>query len=105
MGRPDWCIAAISPNILPVASGAKLGRDVLEKLNRPFDVYQLDASPFAGNSGSPLYEAATGRVVGVVDSVFVKQTKEMAGPGPSGISYAIPVTHLRSLLGRAGLGY
>jgi S1-C subfamily serine protease len=98
-------VAAISPNVLPVASGGKLGRDLLKKLDRPFDVFQLDATAFPGDSGSPLYEIDTGRVVGVVNSVFVKQTKEMAGSGASGISYAIPVSHVRSLLGRAGLGY
>jgi serine protease Do len=98
-------IAAISPNILPVASGAKLGRDVLKKLNRPYDVFQLDATPFKGNEGSPLYEVSTGRVVGVINSLFVKKTKEMASSNRSGISYAIPVTHVRSLLSRAGLGY
>lgn len=98
-------IAAISPNILPVASGANLGRDVLRKLNRPYDVFQLDATPFPGDVGSPLYEVSTGRVVGVINSLFVKKTKEMASPNRSGISYAIPVSHVRSLLSRAGLGY
>lgn len=98
-------VAAISPNILPVGSGGKLGRDVLKKLTRPYDVFQLDATGFPGNSGSPLYEVGTGRVVGVVNSVFVKGTKEMAGPDASGISYAIPVTYVRNLLSQAGLGY
>jgi hypothetical protein len=96
-------VAAISPNILPLASGAELGRDVLRKLTRPFAVFQLDATPYAGNSGSPLYEADTGRVVGVVNSVFVKQTKEIGSTSASAISYAIPVSHVRKLLSRAGL--
>jgi S1-C subfamily serine protease len=98
-------VSAISPIILPLASGKDITPENLRKLARPFDVFQLDATAYPGNSGSPLYEIETGRVVGVINSVFVKETKEMALSAPSGISYAIPVDFARRLLDQAGLKY
>jgi S1-C subfamily serine protease len=61
-------------------------------------VYQLDGTAYPGSSGSPLYDGGTGEVVGVVNMVFVKGLKENALAQPSGISYAIPVRHLRELV-------
>jgi S1-C subfamily serine protease len=98
-------VSAVSPIVIPVSSGKHLNRDVLTKLAKPFDVFQLDATAYPGNSGSPLYQIGSGRVVGVINSVFVKKTKEMAITSPSGISYAIPVSHVRNLLRAAGLKY
>lgn len=98
-------VSAISPIVIPVSSGKHLSRDVLAKLARPFDVFQLDATAYPGNSGSPLYRIDTGQVVGVINSVYIKKTKEMGISDPSGISYAIPVSHVRSLLRSAGLQY
>ena len=98
-------VSAISPNIVPPVSGKLLGADVLEKLSRPYNIYQLDARAFPGNAGSPLYEPGTGRVVGVMDSAFIKTTKELSVPGASAISYAIPVIYVRRLLDGAGLKY
>jgi len=40
-------------------------------------------------------------VVGVVNMVFVKGTKENALTNPSGISYAIPSKFLEALIGAA----
>jgi hypothetical protein len=51
-----------------------------------------------GNSGSPIYDPATGDVLGVVNMVFVKGTKEAVLSQPSGITYAVPSTHLEALL-------
>ncbi len=45
-----------------------------------------------------MYEVTSGRVVGVVNSVFVKGTKESVLERPSGISYAIPVKFVHQLL-------
>jgi serine protease Do len=64
-------------------------------------VFQLDGTAFPGNSGSPLYDPADGEVVGVLNMVFVKSTKEAALAQPSGISYAIPSTFLIDLLASA----
>lgn len=98
-------VSAISPIVIPVFSGKHLNRDVINKLARPFDIFQLDATAYPGNSGSPLYRIDTGAVVGVINSTFIKKTKEMAISDPSGISYAIPVSHVRNLLKSAGLRF
>jgi S1-C subfamily serine protease len=98
-------LAAITPYIMPVTSGKHLNPDVLRKLAKPFDIFQLDATAYPGSSGSPLYEPDTARVVGVINSVFIKKSKEMAISDPSGITYAIPVRYVRALLEGAGLKY
>jgi S1-C subfamily serine protease len=67
-------------------------------MRNPFDVYQLDAIAYPGNSGSAVYRASTGEVIGVMNSVFVKESRESLLSAPSGIAYAIPVRHLRALL-------
>jgi serine protease Do len=96
-------IAAISPVAAPVGSGRELTPNMLKRLSAPFDVFQLDAVAYPGNSGSPLYDIETGRVIGVINSVYVKKTKETAITSPSGISYAIPVRHVRALMKKAGV--
>jgi S1-C subfamily serine protease len=98
-------VSAITPYVVPVNADNELRPDVLRKLARPFEVFQLDATAYPGNSGSPLYEVGSGRVIGIINSVFVKATKEMAITAPSGITYAIPVTWMRKLLDRAGIKY
>jgi S1-C subfamily serine protease len=98
-------VSAISPIVIPVSSGKHLNRNVLSKLAKPFDIFQLDATAYPGNSGSPLFRIDNGAVVGVINSVFVRKTKEMAISDPSGISYAIPVSHVRKLLKSAGLKF
>jgi serine protease Do len=71
---------------------------MLKQLQHPYTVFQLDATAYPGNSGSPLYEMDTGAVVGIVNKVFVQESKENALSKPSGISYAIPVNHIEKLL-------
>ena len=66
-----------------------------------FPVFQLDATAYPGNSGGPMYDAETGEVLGIVNMVFVKSTKEAVLQHPSGISYAIPADYLIELLGRS----
>jgi len=67
-------------------------------MRNPFMVFQLDATAYPGNSGSPVYEPQTGRVIGVINSVFVKESRESILQKPSGISYAIPSAYVHSLL-------
>ncbi|MDX1654994.1 MAG: serine protease [Candidatus Competibacteraceae bacterium] len=83
-------IAAITPVAFPVPSAGQLDPALIRALRDPYDVFQLDATAYPGNSGSPLYEADTGRVIGVINKVFVKSTKEAVIQDPSGITYAIP---------------
>jgi S1-C subfamily serine protease len=61
-------------------------------------VYQLDATAYPGNSGGPLLDAHGGQVVGIVNMVLVKGTRESALTNPTGITYAIPVRFARDLL-------
>lgn len=63
-----------------------------------FEVLQLDATAYPGNSGGPVLDATTGQVVGVVNMVLVKGTREAALSAPSGISYALKASTLASLL-------
>ena len=64
----------------------------------PFSIFQLDGTAYPGNSGSPVYDPATGKVLGVINAVFVKGLKETAITAPSGITYAIPANYVRDLL-------
>lgn len=98
-------VAAISPIVIPVQNAKKLNPALMRKLRKPFKVFQLDATAYPGNSGSPVFEPDTGRVIGVVNSVYIKKTKELAIQAPSGISYAIPVSHVKALLRKAGVGF
>jgi S1-C subfamily serine protease len=66
-------------------------------------IYQLDITAYPGNSGSPLYSAENGEVLGILNKVFVKESKETVLEKPSGISYAIPVKYLIQLAKREGL--
>jgi S1-C subfamily serine protease len=92
-------VAAITPIVIPPPNASQLDPAMIRRLaGGAFPVFQLDATAYPGNSGSPLYLPDTGEVVGVVNMVFVKGTKEAALTAPSGISYAIPSRYLIELL-------
>ncbi|MBS1985866.1 MAG: trypsin-like peptidase domain-containing protein [Bdellovibrionales bacterium] len=92
-------ISAITPIGSPPARAQDLSANLIRRLATGFDVLQLDATAYPGNSGSPVFDANTGTVIGIVNMVFVKGAKENAITQPSGITYAIPARYLRSLLG------
>ena len=92
-------IAAVTPIAIPAARADQLDARVARRLNAgSFPVFQLDATAYPGNSGSPVYHPENGAVVGIINSVFVKGTKEAAFSQPSGITYAIPARKLIDLL-------
>lgn len=92
-------VAAITPIGIPQARAGALNPTLIRRLSTdPFRVYQLDATTYPGNSGSPVFIPETGEVIGVVNMVFVKSTKESILSEPSGISYAIPAQYLKALL-------
>lgn len=95
-------VAAITPMARPMENARSLDAVQMQRLRNPFDVFQLDAIAYPGNSGSAVYEVSTGRVVGVLNSVFVKESKESLLQSPSGISYAIPGQYIKTLLHNAG---
>jgi serine protease Do len=96
-------LAAIAPIYSPVASVRRLTPMLIRRAEKPFRIFQLDGVAYPGNSGSPLYDPETGEVMAVVNSVFVKGSKESALKDPSGITYAIPVNYARALLESVGL--
>lgn len=95
-------VAAIAPIAIPQARSAELDPKVIRRLTAgAFNIFQLDATAYPGNSGSPVYDATSGTVVGVVNMVFIKGTKETALSQPSGITYAVPSKYLLELLQKA----
>ncbi|WDE12269.1 S1 family peptidase [Thalassomonas haliotis] len=91
-------IASITPSVVPVVDAGQLSINMLKRMRDPYLVYQLDATAYPGNSGSALYDIQSGEVIGIINKVFVQQTKEAVISNPSGITYAIPVKHLRDIL-------
>jgi serine protease Do len=91
-------VAAISPMARPTENARTINAEQVRRLRTTFDVFQLDATAYPGNSGSPVYIPETGRVVGVINSVLVKESKESMLKVPSGISYAIPAIYVQQLL-------
>jgi serine protease Do len=94
-------VSVITPFARPANTSKTLTADQLRRIRNPFNVFQLDATAYPGNSGSPVYEPDTGRVIGVINSVFVKEGKESMLAKPTGISYAIPVNYVKALLQEA----
>ncbi len=94
-------LSAITPVVMPSLTSGKLNAGAIVQLQKArFPVYQLDATAYPGNSGSPVYDPATGIVYGVINMVFVKGLKESAITNPSGITYAVPALHVREILQR-----
>ena len=94
-------IASITPIVLPPPTAAQLDAAAVARLRQPpFDIYQLDGTAYPGNSGGPLLDADTGAVLGLVNMVLAKAGRESLLRQPPGISYAIPVQHLRALMDR-----
>lgn len=91
-------IAAVTPTIIPVDDSRQISIAMLKRLRDPYLVYQLDATAYPGNSGSAMYDVKTGEVIGIINKVFVQQSKETVISKPSGITYAIPVKYLHKLL-------
>jgi serine protease Do len=92
-------VSSVTRIVLPAASAGQLSERAIARLREgPFDIYQLDATAYPGNSGGPVFDAATGRVIGVINMVLIRGTKESALTNPTGISYAIPVRFVADLI-------
>lgn len=91
-------ISSITPIATPVKTTKELSSKQLRSLKNSYDIYQLDATAYPGNSGSPVYDPDTGEVVAVINKVLVKSTKENMLSDPSAITYAIPVKYLKRLI-------
>ena len=91
-------VSAIAPIAIPSANATQLDARTVKRLSTgAYPILQLDGTAYPGNSGSPLYQTDTGEVIGVINMVFVKGTKESAITHPSGITYAVPIQPLKDL--------
>ena len=98
-------ISAVTPIALPQANSRSLDAGLVKRLRIDrFTIFQLDATAYPGNSGSPMFSVETGDVVAIVNMVFVKGGKETALTQPSGITYAIPISHLVKLIASVNAG-
>jgi len=94
-------VSAITPIVIPPPVAGGLDPRIVRRLTTgSYPVLQLDATAYPGNSGSPVYDPDSGDVLGIVNMVFVKGTKEAALTQPSGITYAIPAVHLLPLMAK-----
>jgi len=94
-------VSAITPAAQPVEHANELNSLQISRMRDGFDAFQLDATAYPGNSGSPVFELERGTVVGVINSVVVKETRESLLSQPSGITYAVPIKYLKPLLNSA----
>lgn len=92
-------VSAVTPVGQPLPSARQLEAQTVRRLAMGgYSVFQLDAVCYPGNSGSPVFHPDSGEVIGIINMVFVKGSKESATTTPSGISYAIPAAFIKALL-------
>jgi len=94
----EGLISSIAPLATPTSLAGELSSLHISRMRKQFMAFQLDATAYPGNSGSPVFDLRYGSVIGVLNSVMVKQTRESILTQPSGISYAIPSVHVKRLL-------
>lgn len=92
-------ISSIAALVLPPPTSQLLSEKSVAQLRRGnFQIYQLDATAYPGNSGGPVFDTETGELVAVINSVLIKGARETALTNPTGISYAIPASQVLTLL-------
>ncbi len=94
-------ISNISPMAIPVQRSSLLSNKMIKALKDPYTIFQLDCTAFPGNSGGPLFLPETGEIIGVLNSGFVRVTKENKQIS-TGISYAIPINYVKELIDALG---
>ena len=92
-------VSSITSVALPSPTAKQLDDRAITRIREGiFALFQLDATAYPGNSGGPLFDIDSGAVIGVVNMVTLKDTRESALTHPSGISYAIPVDYVLRML-------
>ena len=94
-------ISSIAAAALPTPTARALNAQTIRSVRAgSFNIFQLDGTAYPGNSGGPLFDPTSGAVLGVVNMVFIKGSRESALSAPSGITYAIPSKFVNELLQR-----
>lgn len=97
-------LAGIVPFTVPAVRGRQLSaQGIKARRDGNFPVFQLDATAFPGNSGSPLYDPADHKVYGIISMVFRTSPTNNPAERPSGITFAVPARHMAELLRDQGL--
>lgn len=96
-------VSAVVNIIEPMLGDGQLTPERIRQLRSPFVIYQLDGTAYPGNSGSPVVDMESGKVIAVINKTFVQKSKEAAVTNPSGISYAIPIQYVKRLLDKHGI--
>jgi serine protease Do len=92
-------VSSIPSSVPPSPDADRLRESAIRGVREgTFDIFQLDAVAYPGNSGGPLFRPETGEVVGMMNMVLIKGTREAALSQPSGIAYAIPSSRVRELM-------
>ncbi len=90
-------ISNISPMAIPVQRSSLLSNKMIKAIKDTYTIFQLDCTAFPGNSGGPLFLPETGDIIGVLNSGFIRTTKEN-NQISTGISYAIPINYVKNLI-------
>ena len=92
-------LSALVPIARAGITARQLNPSMINRLrDSAYVVFQLDATAYPGNSGSPVFDPVTAHVYGIINSVFIQGTREQAITKPSGITYAIPSAYIQGLL-------
>lgn len=92
-------VSSVTAIALPAPTSQALNSKAISRLRQgTFDIYQLDATAYPGNSGSPVFDVRSGEVIAILNMVLVRGSKESALSHPTGISYAIPARFINALL-------
>jgi serine protease Do len=103
----EGIISAVKERSFAAYNQGELTAERVRRLRASFVVYQIDTNAYPGNSGSPLYDPETRKVLGVVQSVGVRdKTQKSAIEAPTGFTFAVPARFVSELLARNNLpGY
>ena len=92
-------VSSLPPVALPAANANQLDASTVGRLKAtPVTLFQLDATVYAGSSGSPLYDEGSGEVLGIVNMGFFRNMKDPPAGQSGNISFAVPIRFLRGLI-------
>ncbi len=94
----EGTVSATVPAVLPMPRGVKLTEKLKKHIENPYNMYQLNIIMYPGNSGSPLVDTKSHKVIGIINSVMGRSVREHLVSHPTGISYAIPAKWIKRIL-------